>query len=123
MLAAVQARLVKVLLWGSAVFGLAGGELERGQEQRGAALAAALGEILLDCSGESGRLVVATAGMRKHFSSAGRLRGDGVTETLTTITTTDPAALYQLLTSQVKMVNTKILIHIHIHYQAKKRRN
>ena len=54
--------------------------------------------------------MVATAGMRKHFSSAGRLRGDGVTETLTTITTTDPAALYQLLTSQVKMVNTKWLI-------------
>ena len=82
-LAAVQARLVKILLFGSKVFAIskALAPLSPTSTERTTALAAALGEILSLCS-TSESYIVALPSLTRHVSSAGRFRTDGVTETL-----------------------------------------
>ena len=117
-LAAVQAVLLKVLLHGSRTFSLrprSQRSLEQGLsgQDRTAALAAALAEILVRCAGEQQgeegeegevEYKVALAGMRKHFSSAGRLRGDGLTETVNIHTFTSPAALRDFLQQNIGFI-------------------
>ena len=85
-MAAVQGSLLKVLLHGSQRFRVKASSqqsLEAGLslKQRTVALAAALAEVLVRCRGEEEELTVVMSGMRKHFTSAGRLRADGLTET------------------------------------------
>ena len=104
-LAAVQAVLLKVLLHGSQTFSLrprSQRSLEQGLslQDRAGALAAAMAEILVRCAGKQEGEVeykVVLAGMRKHFSSAGRLRADCLTETVNIHTFNSPAELRDFL--------------------------
>ena len=110
-LAAVQAVLLKVLLHGSQTFSLRPRpmkSLEQGLalQERSAALAAAMAEVLIRCAGNQQErkeveYKVVLAGMRKHFSSAGRLRADGLTETLNIHSFTSPAALRDFLQQNI----------------------
>ena len=101
-LAAVQARLVKVLLFGSKIFAIskALAPLRPTPAERTTALAAALGEILSLCS-PSTSFIVALPSMTRHLSSAGRFRTDGVTETLVTHSLNSPTALLSFLKDNI----------------------
>ena len=86
-MAAVQARLLQVLIHGSAQFNISACDpdhLQHGlsDHDRNTALVAAMCEALVRIGADSGEFTVSVAGMRKHFSSAGKLRADGITETL-----------------------------------------
>ena len=105
-LAATMAATLKVLLAGSDLASLAPAPApaqlsDLTEEQRGRALAAALAEVLARCRAGAGEMVVAIAGMRRHFSSAGRLRADGVTETLNLFRFSGEAQLFEFLVSQL----------------------
>ena len=98
-LAAVQARLVKVLLFGSKLFAISRAldPLRPTQAERTTGLAAALGEILSLCAPSSTSYIVALPSMARHITSAGRFRTDGVTETLVTHSLHSSAALLSFL--------------------------
>ena len=101
-LAAVQARLVKVLLFGSKLFAIskALAPLRPTPAERTTALAAALGEILSLCS-TSTSFIVALPSLTRHLTSAGRFRTDGVTETLVTHSLNSSTALLSFLKDNI----------------------
>ena len=98
-MAAVQAMVIKVLLQGSSKFNVNPCDkflkTEISERDRNIALAAAMSEVLVRCG--SGSYTVTMSGMRKHFSSAGRMRADGITETLNIYTFTSSSLLFDFL--------------------------
>ena len=75
-------------------------------QERSAGLATAMAEVLVRCAGEEeeGKEVeykVVLAGMGKHFSSAGRLRADGLTETVNIHSFSRPGALRDFLQQNI----------------------
>ena len=104
MMAAVQGMLLKVLLYGSSKFGLkphSQHSLEQGLplKVRTVALAAAMAEVLVRCreEDEEEEYKVVMSGMKKHFSSAGRIRADGLTETINIFSFSSEMELWEFL--------------------------
>ena len=86
-MAAVQAATLKVLMFGSEELDIAAVDrslmvTELPVMVRDKALAAAMTEILVRAADNREEFRVVISGMKKHFTSAGRMRADGITETL-----------------------------------------
>ena len=101
-MAAVQALTLKVLMFGSEELDIAAVDkslMVTGLPVtvRDRALAAAMTEVLVRAADTKEELKVVISGMKKHFTSAGRMRADGITETLNIYTFSSRLKLFGFL--------------------------
>ena len=101
-MAAVQAATLKVLMFGSKELDIAAVDKSLMVSGipvriRDRALAAAMTEVLARAADTRDELKVVISGMKKHFTSAGRMRADGITETLNMYTFSSRLKLFGFL--------------------------
>ena len=101
-MAAVQSATLKVLMFGSKELDIEA--VDKSQMVSGIpamvrdrALAAAITEVLVRAADTGEELIVVISGMKKHFTSAGRMRADGITETLNVYTFSSRLKLFGFL--------------------------
>ena len=101
-LAAIQASLMKVLLFGSKQFAVSksSSPLSPSSQERSLGLAAALSEILTKCS-PGNSYTIALSAVKKHISSGGKFRTDGVTETLNLHKLPDEEKLFSFMKDNI----------------------
>ena len=101
-LAAVQATLMKVLMFGSKQFAVSKSvnPLAPSNKERSLGLATALSDILTKCSTDES-YTVALSAVKKHISSGGKFRTDGITETLNLHKFSDQEDLFQYMKENV----------------------
>ena len=74
---------------------------------KNSALAAAISEILIRCQEDqldSDGFHVTMTGMKKHFTSAGKMRADGITETLLVYKLHSKTELFQFISEHLGFI-------------------
>ena len=102
----------QVLLYGSDTFGLKPVNTQMmtsglPDKLKNSALAAAISEILIRCQEDqldSDGFHVTMTGMKKHFTSAGKMRADGITETLLVYKLHSKTELFQFISEHLGFI-------------------